>query len=94
MSLPSLLWSDVRTFGGQHDPRKPAFWLFLTKRLFFHGALFGVLWYRYGHWAFRVCRVSLWRHLHAINYLLWLPLLRAMTGVDISYEAQVGPGLA
>lgn len=93
MSLLLLFWSDIRAFGSQYDPRKPAFWLFLIKQLFFHGALFGVLWYRYGHWAFRVCPLPFWRHLHAVNYLLWLPLLRAVTGVDISYEARIGPGL-
>ena len=84
MSLPSLLWSDIRAFGGEYDPRKLAFWLFLAKQLFFHSALFGVFWHRYGHRAFRDCPIPVWRHLHAVNYLLWLPLVRATTGVDIS----------
>ena len=61
MSLHALIWSDIRAFGRQYDFRKPAFWLFLTKQLFFHSALFCVLWYRYGHWAFRVCPFPIWR---------------------------------
>ena len=93
MSLHALIWSDIRAFGGEYDPRKLAFWLFLAKQLFFHSALFGVFWHRYGHWVFRDCPIPVWRHLHAVNYLLWLPLVRTTTGVDISYGAQIGPGL-
>ncbi len=93
MTLKALIWSDLRAFGRAYDPRKPAFWRFLIKQSFFHAALFGVIWYRYGHWAFCICKVPVWRHLHALNYLLWLPLLHALTGVDIAYEAEIGPGL-
>ena len=49
MSLSALLWSDVRAFGDRYDPWTLAFWLFLIKQTFFHGASSGVSWYRYGH---------------------------------------------
>lgn len=62
-------------------------------QLFLHRAMSGVIYYRYGHWAFCQCRVPGWKHLHQVFYLLLLPFVRTLTSADFSYKASIGPGL-
>ena len=94
MSLFALVWSDLCAYVWKpYSPKQLKFWLFLCRQSLFHRALFYVPFYRYGHWAFRQCRIPIWKHLHQVLYLLLLPGMRLLTSVDLNHKATIGPGL-
>jgi len=67
-------------------------------RLFFRNyfsnpAWAGVVWYRFGAWAWRLRWPGI-RHFLKLIYLLGLPWVRLYSGVQIQPKTKIGPGLA
>jgi serine O-acetyltransferase len=68
-------------------------WRVFFRVLYTHPAALGVLWYRFGAWAWR-SRIPVVRHGLQMLYLLGLPFVRMYAGVQIQPQTRIGPGFA
>lgn len=68
-------------------------WRVLLRILFTHPAAAAVVWYRLGFAAWHL-RVPIVRQLLQLVYLLFLPLIRIYSGVQVLPQTRIGPGLA
>ncbi|MBL8878181.1 MAG: serine acetyltransferase [Phycisphaerales bacterium] len=57
-----------------------------------HPAALAVLWYRFGSWVRRF-PVPLIKQLLQLWYWLWMPFVRAYSGVQLLPQTRIGPGL-
>ena len=71
---------------------KPLLWTALVS-LYEHPALAGVLWYRFGNWSWHL-GLPVVRGLCKLVYVLFLPLVRQYSGVQIHPCTRIGKGLA
>lgn len=67
-------------------------WRALPRILFAHPASVAVVWYRFGSMAWRM-KIPVLRQLLQFIYLLFMPLIRMYSGVQILPRTRIGPGL-
>jgi serine O-acetyltransferase len=67
-------------------------WRILFRLLYVHPASTAVIWYRFGSAAWRT-RIPILRQLLQFIYLLFWPLIRLYSGVQILPTTQIGPGI-
>ena len=63
------------------------------RNLYSHPAFVGVVFYRLGRWAW-ASRPSLWARILYLDYILFYPLVRLLSGLELNARTQIGPGLS
>jgi len=63
------------------------------RNLYSHPSFAGVVYYRLGRWAW-ASRPALWARILYTDYIIFYPLVRLLSGLELNARTQIGPGLA
>ena len=84
--------ADIRHYRFQTGKKKHSLLRTLIVCLYSHPAIAAVLLYRFGHWSYNL-HIPVVRGIAKLVYLLFQPLVRLYSGVQINPNTKVGKGL-